>query len=111
MPPLPGLFAFLDIGGGEMMVIFLLVLILFGGQRMPELARSLGKSIREFKKVTSGVEEQIKQAIEEAPERPDTIVRKALAPTTSTPTPTPPSSAPASAQNPPASSPPEEPKP
>jgi len=60
--------AFLDIGGGEMIVIFLVVLLLFGGQRMPELARGLGKSIREFKKVTSGVEDQIKQAINEAPE-------------------------------------------
>lgn len=64
--------AFLDVGGGEMMLIFFVVLMLFGGQKLPEFARGLGKSIREFKKATAGVEDQIKRAIEEdpAPARP-----------------------------------------
>jgi len=62
--------AFIDgLGGGEMLLIFLVILLLFGGQRLPELARGLGKSIREFKKATSGVEEQIKRALED-PELP-----------------------------------------
>ncbi|MFA6961055.1 MAG: twin-arginine translocase TatA/TatE family subunit [Opitutaceae bacterium] len=66
--------AFIEgLGGGEMMLIFFIILLLFGGQRMPELARGLGKSIREFKKATSGVEEQIKKALEE----PETPVRTA----------------------------------
>ncbi len=56
-----------DVGGGEMMLIFLVVLMLFGGEKMPELARGVGKALREFKKATSGVEEQIKQAMAEAP--------------------------------------------
>lgn len=38
------------IGTGELIVIFLVVLLLFGGKRLPELARSLGAGIREFKK-------------------------------------------------------------
>ena len=60
--------AFIDgLGGGEMLLIFFVILLLFGGQRMPELARGLGKSIREFKKATSGVEDQIKRALEEEP--------------------------------------------
>ena len=59
-----------DIGGGEIGLIFLVVLMLFGGEKMPELARGLGKAIREFKKVTSGVEEQIKRAMEEPPPKP-----------------------------------------
>jgi len=80
MPPSTHLLALLDIGGGEMMAIFLIVLLLFGGKKMPELARGLGKSIREFKKVTSGVEDQIKQAIDEAPEVVTKPVRKAVAP-------------------------------
>lgn len=45
------------IGSGELFVIFLLILLLFGGKRLPELARSLGLGIREFKKACSMEEE------------------------------------------------------
>ena len=38
------------IGYGELIVILCIMLILFGGKRLPELAKSLGKGIREFKK-------------------------------------------------------------
>ena len=37
-------------GGSEMMVIFLVILLLFGAKRLPELSRSLGKSLGEFRK-------------------------------------------------------------
>ena len=64
MPPV--LFGLIgDIGGPELLLVFVLVLLLFGGQRLPDFARGLGKSIREFKKATSGVEEEIKRAMEE----------------------------------------------
>lgn len=45
------------IGSGELLLILCLVLLLFGGKRLPELAKSLGKGIREFKKATQGVED------------------------------------------------------
>ncbi len=38
------------IGGWELIVILFIVLILFGGKKLPELARSLGRAIAEFKK-------------------------------------------------------------
>jgi sec-independent protein translocase protein TatA len=42
------------LGKGELLVILLVVLLLFGGKKVPELARSLGIGIREFKKASSG---------------------------------------------------------
>lgn len=63
--------AFIEgIGGPELLMIMFVVLLLFGGQKLPELAKGLGKSMREFKKAASGVEEEFKRAIEETPDTP-----------------------------------------
>lgn len=60
--------AFIDgIGGGELMMIMFIVLLLFGADKLPELARGMGKAMREVKKATSGVEQEIKKAMEEEP--------------------------------------------
>lgn len=48
------------IGSGEILVILVVILILFGGKRLPEFAQSLGKGIREFKKACYGEEDEIK---------------------------------------------------
>lgn len=45
-------------GTGELLVILLVVLILFGGKKLPELARSIGLGIREFKKACNGIDEE-----------------------------------------------------
>jgi TatA/E family protein of Tat protein translocase len=58
------------LGGSELVVIFLLVLVFFGGEKMPEFARGLGKVIREFRKAASGVEQEFKRALEEDPKNP-----------------------------------------
>lgn len=50
-----------NIGTGEIILILLVVLILFGAKKIPELAQGLGKGIREFKKAMRDVEEEIKQ--------------------------------------------------
>lgn len=42
------------IGTGELLVILVVILILFGGKKLPEFAQSLGKGIREFKKACQG---------------------------------------------------------
>lgn len=46
-------------GSGEILVIMVVILILFGGKRLPEFAQSLGKGIREFKKACNGEEDVI----------------------------------------------------
>lgn len=48
-------------GMGEMFIIFLVVLLLFGAKRIPEIARSFGKGISEFKSGMNEMERQIKQ--------------------------------------------------
>jgi sec-independent protein translocase protein TatA len=69
MNPFSPSLAFIDgIGGPELLMIFFVILLLFGGDKLPELARGLGKSVREFKKATSGVEAEIKKALEAPPE-------------------------------------------
>lgn len=45
----------MSINGVEWLLIFVVALILFGPKKLPELGRSLGKSLREFKKATSGM--------------------------------------------------------
>lgn len=47
------------IGPPELLVIFLIILILFGAKRLPELARSLGRSINEFKNATQNIKEDL----------------------------------------------------
>ena len=54
---------FLNMGGGEMMLIGIAVLLLFGGKKLPELARGLGKGIREFKDASEGVKREIHRNI------------------------------------------------
>ena len=55
---------FLDIGGGEIILIMIVALILFGGDKLPELARGLGKGIRDFKDASEGVKREITNQID-----------------------------------------------
>ena len=47
-------------GGGEMVVIALVILLMFGAKKLPELARGLGQGIREFKGAVDGVKDELK---------------------------------------------------
>jgi sec-independent protein translocase protein TatA len=49
--------AFGMIGTQELLIILVILLFIFGGTRLPQLAKGLGKSIREFRQGASGVEE------------------------------------------------------
>lgn len=51
-----------NLGAGEIILIVLVILLLFGAKKIPELARSIGKGMSEFKKGVKDVENEIKSA-------------------------------------------------
>ena len=51
-----------DLGGGEIMLIMVVILIFFGANKIPELARGLGKGIREFKDASTEIRREFEQA-------------------------------------------------
>ena len=53
------------LGMGEMIVIFLVVLLLFGAKRLPEIGSSLGKGIREFKGSIKEIEKEVRDDTED----------------------------------------------
>ena len=67
----------LNLGGGEIVLILAVVLLLFGAKKLPELARGLGQGIKEFKKASNEVTEELQRAGE--PE-PPTVQRNKLPP-------------------------------
>jgi TatA/E family protein of Tat protein translocase len=72
-----------SIGMPELIIIFTIALIIFGPRKLPELGRSLGKSLSEFKRASnelkSTLEEEIR--IEEQQQKTDTTARAAGGPT------------------------------
>jgi len=64
------------LGGWEWLVVVLAVLLLFGAKRIPDLARSLGQSIREFKKGAREVTDEIQNAANETPAQADKSAKK-----------------------------------
>lgn len=66
------MFALLGLGGGEIIVILVVILLLFGARKLPELAKGLGTGIKEFKKATREVTDEIQNAGNEtqAPKAP-----------------------------------------
>lgn len=69
--------AVLGLGGGELVLVLVVVLVLFGAKRIPEFAKGLGKGINEFKKASR----EITDEIERAGDTP-VVERKAPAPAT-----------------------------
>lgn len=55
-----------NILGPEMLVIFFAILLLFGGKKIPELMRGLGKGIREFNSARSSIESELKEGMRES---------------------------------------------
>jgi sec-independent protein translocase protein TatA len=60
-------FLFLSLPGGmEWVIILFVVLLLFGGKKIPELMRGLGKGIREFNNARNSIESEIKEGMRES---------------------------------------------
>lgn len=65
------------IGAQEILLILLIIILLFGARKIPEIARGLGKSMSEFKKGLREVDEEIKK--EEEPQKREPPEKKNLA--------------------------------
>jgi len=52
-------------GGGSIVLIVLVVLLLFGAKRIPELARGLGRGIREFKDATKDIQNDLEEGLKD----------------------------------------------
>ncbi len=61
-----------SIGLTELLIIFGSIVLIFGGKKIPELAKGIGKGIREFKRASAGMDElpPTPKATEEIPSRP-----------------------------------------
>ena len=55
------------LGGWEILLILMVLLIFFGAKRIPELARGLGKGIREFKDATKEIKNEIEEGVKDDP--------------------------------------------
>jgi sec-independent protein translocase protein TatA len=53
---------FLNLGGGEVVLILFVILLLFGGKGIPNIARTLGKGMREFKDAANNIQKDIRDS-------------------------------------------------
>ena len=83
-----------NLGGGEIILILAVVLLMFGAKKLPELAKGLGQGIKEFKKATRDVTDEMHNAMQEDPAPvkrippATTVANEPAAPAAPQPTPT-----------------------
>lgn len=76
----------LNVGGGEILVILLVALLVLGPDKLPDAARNAGKLMRQVKQLSSGFQQEIRQALDDDPSSqrptnvPGTSAGPALAP-------------------------------
>ena len=60
-----------NIGGSELFLILLIVLVFFGAKKLPELAKGLGQGIREFRKAARDVQEEVEKETKQLDDKKD----------------------------------------
>jgi sec-independent protein translocase protein TatA len=60
------LLAVLGMSGGELIIIFAVILVLFGAKKIPDFAKGLGQGIKEFKKASREVQDELERAASES---------------------------------------------
>lgn len=60
------------IGGPELFLILLVILIFFGAKKLPDLAKGIGQGIREFRKAAKDVQEEVEKEAKKTDEKKDT---------------------------------------
>ena len=71
MMTLNGILAILNFGTGEIILIVAVILLLFGGKKIPELMRGLGKGVKSFKQGMNEVEDELKKPLEDLDDKKD----------------------------------------
>jgi sec-independent protein translocase protein TatA len=69
-----------SIGMPELIIIFVIALIIFGPRKLPELGKSLGRSLNEFKKASNDLQNTLEQEIKLEEQKETAAARKAEAP-------------------------------
>ena len=65
MMTLNGILLLFNLGTGEIILIVAIILLLFGGRKIPELMRGLGKGVKSFKQGMNEVEDELKKPLED----------------------------------------------
>jgi sec-independent protein translocase protein TatA len=60
-----------NIGGSEIFLILLVILVFFGAKKLPELAKGLGQGIREFRKAAKDVQDEVEKEVKKIDEKSD----------------------------------------
>lgn len=58
-----------NLGAGEIVILLLIMLLVFGANRLPDAGRAVGKGLREFKRALTDAEESIRRPADEEPPR------------------------------------------
>ena len=72
----------LNLAGPDMMVVLLIVLLLFGAKKLPELARGMGRAVKEFNGARDEIEKGLGQSISDGAAQPKFIDTKTEPPST-----------------------------